>query len=183
VPVSPSMLQFQVAPRRCMGGWFARCVTHARRSSRLAIGFAKATSGELQSPLRTRAGGQAPSLPSPTHCRGSFYLSLTSALETERLPAGLPTGRGQPGGFIAIIDRDIGLRILAPLVGLGRGGPRICPGSYPSSCHNRRPRRLMSGSRSRRTSARQLRARLRVTFSWLRSFLIVDGNGRSFPEA
>ena len=38
----------------------------------------------------------------------------------------------------------------------------------------------MSGSKSRQTSARQLRARLLVTFSWLRSFLIVDDRWRSF---
>jgi hypothetical protein len=42
-----------------------------------------------------------PRLPSPTHCRGSFDLSLTSAFYTEGLPAGLPTGRGQSGILIA----------------------------------------------------------------------------------
>ena len=97
-----------------------------------------------------------------------------SALDTEGAQTGLPTGRGQSGFFIAITDRDIGLRIWAPAVGLGRGGFRICPGFYPSRCHNRRLRRPTLGSRSRRTSARQLRTRLLMTVSWLRSFLIVD---------
>ena len=59
--------------------------------------------------------------PITTHCRGSFYLSLTSAWDTEGLPAGLPTGRGQSGIFIAVTDRDLGLWVDA--VGLRRRRP------------------------------------------------------------
>src|SRR5262249_15350212 len=107
--------------------------------------LARAAPRELLSPLWIRAGAWAPRLPSPTNCRGSSYLSLTSAFDTpEGLLTGLHTGRGQSGFFISITDLDIG----SGSAGLGgRLQPRISPGSYPRGCHNRGlPRRRLGST-------------------------------------
>jgi len=111
----------------------------------------RAAPKDFQSRLSAEAGEWAPRLPLPMNCRGSSYLSLSSAFEHHRRPAGWPLrrGRGQSGILMVVTARETGSRVWTPAVDLGKELPRICPGSYPSSCHSRQPRRPTSGSRLR----------------------------------
>ena len=119
--------------------------------------------------------------PSPTNRRRSyeskfsaFRISLSLRCEDcSGRPAGLPNERPAGTSLSRLTDLDVG-RLAPDSAAVGnllctRSAPKSAPKPYPDL-----------GSQLRRKSALLLRARLLVTFSWLRSFRIVDDNRRSF---
>ena len=87
-------------------------------------------------------------------------------------PASLPNERPAGTSQSRLTDLDVG-RWAPDSAAVGNLFHQISPNSAPKPYPD-------LGSQLRRKSALLLRARLLMTFSWLRSFRIVDDNRRSF---